>query len=149
MKIALSLIVLLLLSIPTSAQKDSGWRYLGENAYFAYSYNPKRISRPSINIVKLWIQTYLREGVTADKIVEDFKKRGLTAPEYKNFARAVRLYECNCKIDQMRTIRIITYDSKNDVIDDLKTDQAEWEDIVPDSIAEIIFNTACSDKSKN
>jgi hypothetical protein len=56
---------------------------------------------------------------------------------------ALDLFELKCPSYEYRITSHVEYDPKGNVLKSLSTKEAEWEDIVPDSLSQIVLKTAC------
>ena len=100
------------------------WRKIGRSHNEAFFYNGKdTICDADRKVLKTWI-----------KAIPD-------SPD--GHAYSLELFELNCRTYQLRRTSQTKYTSTGDIVDFRSIKEAEWDDVIPDSIGQTIFNTAC------
>ncbi|MGG9970920.1 surface-adhesin E family protein [Ferruginibacter sp. SUN002] len=119
-------------SVKTQDQSSStsSWLYItstsdaNSDIYMKSSYENKEYS-----IIKIWMKIK-RKVLKLDKKV------------YRN-AYELFLYEFDCYNKKMRAIKVVSYNSKSELVDSYNDDNVEFDDIVPDTIGSEMFKKVC------
>jgi hypothetical protein len=111
------------------------WKLYGTDANVLTYYDAESITRPSENIVRVWVRwDYTEKGVS--DWVRTFGK------EYENLSHTISLWEINCSEKKNRGLSLVDYDHKGDVIPSIHS-PGEWKFIFPDSIGESLYKKVC------
>lgn len=88
---------------------------------------------------KFWVKIKPAQGKLhqfQSKAIQGRKSRGLTRKGYKDYAYSLQLWEYDLKNRRNRILESLAYNSAGTVIDSYKDPYAEWETIVPESVAD-------------
>ena len=111
------------------------WKLFGDHDNYLIYYNIQNITRPSKNIVRVWIRwDYTKKGVM--DMVGKFGKK------YENLDYLKYLCEINCVEKMIRYLSANYYDNKGKVILSLSYSPEQYS-IVPESIAESLYKEVC------
>jgi hypothetical protein len=111
------------------------WRFYGGCENFLGYYDVQSITRPSKNVVKVMIKWELtKNGVLF--LVRDFSKK------YLNLSYAINLVEINCAKKKTHFVSHTTFNNMGLIIES-SSSLSEWPYIIPDSIAESLYEEVC------
>jgi hypothetical protein len=115
-----------------NTHNNPSWFYLGKIREGESIYISSKCVSNNLGIIKAWIK------ITNDTI----KYNGVI---YKN-CQEENLYLINRNEEKIRTIETICYSSSGKVIYDngQEENETEWLNVPPDSMGEIIYNSACA-----
>jgi hypothetical protein len=100
------------------------WFDIGSSKATRYFYSPKRALCEDDGTLKVWIKT----------VEKDTNK--------KHSYSMIR-YALNCRTDKMRVLTGTDYDKDGQVLSTEDDSETKWRDVVPESIGEMILETAC------
>jgi hypothetical protein len=111
------------------------WKnYAVTDYYFPY-YDAQSITRPSKNIVRVWV----KYNWTEKGIIDCVEKLG---KKYENVSHTIALRGINCTEKMARIQSTTYYDNKGGVIS--STDSpSEWSFIIPESVDELLYKEVC------
>lgn len=99
-----------------------GWKFIGESKTDHLWYDSDKSRCTDGGILKAWIkQMHLGSDL-----------------QY-----ALVLYELKCNADQYRIVSVTEYNEVGAVLSSDKSDDADWRDVVPESVAEVILKAVC------
>ena len=132
-KLGVMLIGLLIFSY--SEVWGADWElYYSHEEYLGY-YDTQNITRPSKNVVRVWIRwDFTEKGVLA--VV------GVSGKKYENLSWEVISWEINCAEKKYRLLSSTRYDHKGSVISSKGT-PSEWRFIIPESVITILYEEVC------
>jgi hypothetical protein len=111
------------------------WKHYGDDEKFSAYYDVQSITRPSKNIVRVWLRwDWTEKGVMV--MVGDFGKK------YENLSHSIDLHEINCVEKTIHSLSLTAYDNKRGVIYS-SSSPLKWDSIVPGSIIEILYKKVC------
>jgi hypothetical protein len=111
------------------------WKYYCGNDYYMDFYDAQGITRPSKDVVRVWVKSDYTEKGVLDR-VKDFGKK------YEYLNHAIVLWEINCAEKKLRRLSATNYDHIGNVINS-SSSQGEWAFIIPESISESLYKTVC------
>jgi len=128
-------VILIGLAIFGNAEVGGGLETLwGRREKSAY-YDVQSITRPSKNIVRVWLRwNWTEKGVMV--MVGNFWKK------YDNLSHSIDLHEINCVDKTIHSLSLTAYNNKRGVIYS-SSSPLEWDSIVPGSIIEILYKKVC------
>jgi hypothetical protein len=129
LKIVILIIGLIIVSVGEAYGMDWKFYWFDEN-FLAY-YDAQSITRPSKNIVRMWVKLNYNEKGVMDVV-------GKLGKKYENFSHVIVLYEINCIEKMIRAKESIDYDNKGRVIHSSRS-PLEWNFIIPGSMGEILY----------
>jgi hypothetical protein len=106
------------------AELKDEWRPTGETETQSFYYNTRKLVCDDKGILKVWIKTLQRDDT-------------------KLLAYSMDRLELNCRSNQTRLMSTIKYKKGGGVIDSFTSTAPKWEDVIPDSIGELIWQTVC------
>ena len=111
------------------------WKLYDSNENYLGYYDAQDITRPSKNIVRVWVKwDYTEKGV-----IEWVGKLG---KKYENLSHLKNLSEINCVEKTVRILSMIYYDNKGGVIYS-SSSPLELDFIVPESHGERLYKVTC------
>ncbi len=120
------------------------WEYFSDNIY----YNKTNITKSS-GIISVWTYNIVTDDFRKHKI-EEIKKNNLEKSiKYQHYDHNVVLWGIDCKERRVGQEKIIYYNDKRKVIDVIKSNNSEWERIVPGSIGENLYEKFCITRKKS
>lgn len=105
------------------AETKDEWRHAGESEAQSFFYNTRKTVCEK-GILKVWIKTVQKDETTS-------------------LAYSMDRVDLNCRSNQQRLMSTIKYKKGGAVIDSFTSAAPKWEDLVPDSIGELIQRTIC------
>jgi len=132
MKALIILVSVLLIGHKGIAQD---WVYIGSDRKGSKWYIKSSYVTKNYNSIKIWSKQVNKSST----ITKNGKKITL------NNTYTVDLYEYNCSEQTSKLIGSTTYNSQGRVIKTFKVEEynQEWDDVVPDSMGELILNKVC------
>jgi hypothetical protein len=112
------------------------WKPYGRSDDYLGYYDAQRITRPSKNIVRVW----LRWDWTEKSVLRFVGKFGR---EYENLSHSIMLNEINCAEKKIRTMSSHSYDNKGGAIDSLSDPSSKWDFIVTETMGEKLYKEVC------
>lgn len=118
-----------------------------------YFYNPKKVKNISKSIKQVWLMSITipienlsfedSQSNNDESITESAIE--LTSRKYATW---LTLDEMDCTNDKGRSVQFIKYDSEGNIIDSysLSKDEIKWDENVPNSIGEALFEFVCNKK---
>ena len=135
--VAIILGIVLLFPHP-HANAEEGYIPYGVTKYSVLYYNPESITSPSEGVIRLQTKVVSKCNDSKDWIIKDH-------PNCSNlsWAYVITFTEINCSSRQDRDISSVGYNREGKATDSLSTEDAEWEDIIPESYSEALYNLVC------
>ena len=118
--------------------QGADWRLYDSNNLRKSYYNADRVTRPSKNIVRVWVRWNFTEKGVMDMVRSVGKK--LEKLEY-----SISLNEINCAEKTSRFLSSVYYDNNGKMIYTLSSSKfpTEWLFIVPESNADNLYKKIC------
>jgi Surface-adhesin protein E len=110
------------------------WKYYGTNEDGSYFYDTESISRPSRNLVDVWVQSAYTPKSLAHWVREGGKG-------FQDLDFTLISLELNCAERSARYLQIVFYSKKGEVFSPI--DSEEWHLIAPDSMIESLHKEVC------
>ncbi len=111
------------------------WRLYGRDGERIRYYDAERITRPSKDIVRVWIRfEYTDKGVI--EMVRNYVKK------YENIGQQIALEEINCLEKAWRNLSLTHYSKEGKVIFSGSHD-GQWNYIVSGSVGESLYKAVC------
>jgi hypothetical protein len=135
MKLRIAILVFGLIIISIGEVYGADWKLYYFDEKKSYLYDAQSITRPSKNIVRVWIRwDYTEKGVMGT--VGKFGKK------YENLDHLKYLCEINCVEKMIRYLLAAYYDNKRKVIHSLSS-SPERHFIIPESMGENLYKEIC------
>jgi len=99
------------------------WREIGDTKEATYYYNTLKVICEK-GILKAWIKSAQKDTG-------------------KPLAYSLTRYELNCHSNQLRATSTVHYEKDGTLLDSFTPKNPAWDDLVPDSIGEHIWQTVC------
>ena len=129
--------ILIGLSVFTCAEVwGEDWKYLGEAMDGTFFYDATSITRPSENIVRVWVKLSYNE----DGILEMVRKHG---PKYKELSYALVSWEIDCSNKRYRISLEIFYSQKAGFLSSDTTGKFSERDFSPESVSDFLSKAVC------
>jgi hypothetical protein len=141
-KIRLPFLVVVL-SINCAIAEAADWTLLGKNNLGAAYYDKYSIEKLSGDVMRVWVKNvYSSEGVKA------FREAFPQIDSFETISYTLYIYELKCSTGSFRSIKATTYNSlesaiKGTDLDYIKTGQATWEHITPNSMMALLSEASC------
>jgi hypothetical protein len=110
------------------------WKYYGTNEDGSYFYDTESITRPSKNLVEVWVQS-----AYSQKSISHWVREGGIGFQDLDFT--LISLELNCVERSARYLRIVFYSKNGEVFHPMDND--EWHFIAPDSMIESLSKEVC------
>jgi hypothetical protein len=123
----------LVLAVSLGITAKAKWKYAGTSQGNIVVYDTNSIKRrgPVVSVWEKWLP-----------IGETNRQRRADSLSMPTFAYQIERSEYHCTKKQLRNVRTVLYDTEGRIID--SSDEADaWEDVVPDSIGEVISDAVC------
>ncbi|HSB03619.1 MAG TPA: surface-adhesin E family protein [Thermodesulfobacteriota bacterium] len=120
------------------SKAEEDWVLYGITKYLILSYNPKSITHPSKDTVRLQIKVLSKCNDSKGWTVKDHPNCSNIEWDY-----VLTLTEINCPSKQDRDIESVGYDKEGKSIASSSDETSPWSDIVPDSYTEILYKSVC------
>lgn len=146
------LLIALLIScfaVSTGAQQpkplidESRWKLFGHTKDHDHFYDSTRMDqRSDKNGFRIWT----KQVITGPEARARYLKRMSASKDraWQNYLYTLELIDCDCPRRRYRTVKAILCDTEQAVIDTFTMDEHKpWNDVVPDSIFEILLNAVC------
>jgi len=127
-----------LLSFDDYSKAEEDWVLYGVTKYLILSYNPKSITRPSKDTVRLQIKVLSKCNDSKDWTVKDHPNCSNIDWDY-----VLILTEINCSSKQDRDIESVGYNREGKSIASSSDETSQWSDIIPESYTEILYKSVC------
>ena len=111
------------------------WKFYTKGLYGDYFYDAEGITRPSKDIVRVWVKVEYSE-MGAFQMIRELGK------EYKNINYAKVLHEINCSDKTMRDLSLDDYSKEGKIIFSTSSED-KWDYIVQGSAAEALYEAVC------
>ena len=98
-------------------------------------YDAQSITRPSKNIVRVWTRSNYTEKGVIDIV-------GRLGKKYENLSDSTTLWEINCLEKKCRFLSIAYHNNKGEPISFFGS-PSEWDFIIPETMAEILYKEIC------
>ena len=138
MKLRIAIVVFALIIISIGEAYGADWKLYDSNDLRQSYYNADSITRPSKNIVRVWVRWNFTEKGVMDMVRSVGKK--LEKLEY-----SISLNEINCAEKTNRLLSSIYYDNNGKMIYSISSSNfpTEWLFIVPESNADNLYKKIC------
>ena len=110
----------------------------GVTKYLILYYNPKSVTRPSKDIIRLQIKVVSKCNDSKDWMIKSHPNCSNMDWDY-----VTTLTEINCSSKQDRDIESVGYDHKGKPVESLASETSEWSDIDPGSYTDILYRLVC------
>ena len=110
------------------------WKYYGTNDDGSYFYDTESITRPSKNLVEVWVQS-----AYSPKSISHWVKEG--GKSFQDLDFTLISLELNCVERSARYLQIVFYSRNGKVFYPMDND--EWHFIAPDSMIESLHKEVC------
>lgn len=110
----------------------------GVTKYLMLYYNPKSITRPSKDVVRLKIKVVSKCNDNKDWMIKDHPNCSNIAWDY-----VITVTEINCLSKQDRDIESVGYNNEGNPVESFATETPEWSDIDPESYTEALYKLVC------
>jgi len=110
------------------------WKYYGTNDDGSYFYDTESITRPSKNLVEVWVQS-----AYSQKSISRWVREG--GKGFQDLDFTLISLELNCVERSARYLRIVFYSKNGKVFYPMDND--EWHFIAPDSMIESLTKEVC------
>jgi hypothetical protein len=125
-----------LLIIGNAEVWGADWKFYGSTENYLAYYDAQNITRPSKNIVRVWVKwDYTEKGVII--LV------GKLGEKFYNLNNSINLIEINCLEKKFRNPSVIFHNNKGGVIYDLNDPSSEWNIFIPEVISESLYKEVC------
>jgi len=111
------------------------WRYYGTNEDGSYFYDTESMTRPSKNLVEVWVQSAYSEKSISHWVSEGGKG-------FQDLDFSLIFLELNCVERSVRYLRIVFYSKNGKVFYPIDND--EWHFIAPDSMTGTLHKEVCN-----
>lgn len=112
------------------------WKLYDSGDYSLNYYDAQSMTRPSKNIVRVWVKVnYTKKGVIVWV--------GRLGKKYEDLSHTKELCEINCVEKMFRSLSINFYDNKGGVIYSSSSPLLKWDFIIPESINEALYKEVC------
>ena len=135
MKLRIAILFFGLIIVSIGDVYGADWRLYDSNDLRQSYYNADSMTRPSKNIVKVWVRWNFTEKGVMDMVRSVGKK--LEKLEY-----SISLNEINCAEKKSRSLSETSYDNKGKVIISSSSPK-EWDFIIPESMHESLYKEVC------
>ena len=120
------------------SKAEEDWVLYGVTKYLILSYNPKSITHPSKDTVRLQIKVLSKCNDSKDWTVKDHPNCSNIDWDY-----VLILTEINCSSKQDRDIESVGYNREGKSIASSSDETSQWSDIIPESYTEILYKSVC------
>jgi uncharacterized protein YtpQ (UPF0354 family) len=111
------------------------WKLYAKTDQYIRYYNANGITRPSKNIVRVWVRwDYTDKGII--DIVKNLGKK------YENIHHTIMLDEINCSDKKVRTLSFSDYSRGGKAIRS-GSFSGEWNYFFPESVTEALYEVVC------
>ena len=110
------------------------WKYYGTNEDGSYFYDIESMTRPSKNLIEVWVQSAYTE-----KSISHWVREG--GKDFQDLDFTLISLELNCVERSARYLRIVFYSKNGKVFYPIDND--EWHFIAPDSMIESLHKEVC------
>lgn len=110
------------------------WKYYGTNEEGSYFYDTESITRPSKNLVDVWVQSAYTQKSIAHWVREGGK-------HFQDLDFTLISLELNCVERSARYLQVVFYSKKGEVFSPINSE--EWHFIAPDSMIESLHKEVC------
>jgi len=119
------------------------WEYYADNRY----YDKTKITQLN-NVISVWTYRIVTNDLRQEAIDDYQGKNDLErANKYRSLDHFISLVEIDCKNKMMRLKRFISYNDKEQMLDDHSYDPA-WETIAPNTVDDILYQKLCPSKEQ-
>jgi hypothetical protein len=132
------LVTALLFSLGYSSAAEEDDRLYGISKYLILYYNPKSITRPSKDTVRLRIKVVSKCNDSKDWTIKSHPNCSNIDWDY-----VVTLTEINCLSKQDRDIESVGYNKEGDSTES-SVIETPWSDIVPESYTDFLYGLVCN-----
>jgi hypothetical protein len=115
------------------------WKYYGTNEDGSYFYDTESITRPSKNLVEVWVQS-----AYSPQSISHWVKEG--GQSFQDLDFTLISLELNCVERSARYLRIVFYSRNGKIFYPMDND--EWHFVAPDSMIETLHKEVCKEARK-
>jgi hypothetical protein len=132
------LIGIVLFFTHSHAKAEEGYIPYGVTKYSVLYYNPESITYPSKGVIRLQTKVVSKCNDSKEWMIKDH-------PNCSNldWAYVITFTEINCSSKQDRDISSVGYNKEGKPTNSLSTEDAEWDDIIPESYSEALYKLVC------
>ena len=129
-------VILIGLAIFTYAEVwGADWKFYNSNQWYLGYYDAQSITRPSKNIVRVWVKW----DCTEKGVLENVKRLG---KQWENLSHIKLLKEIDCVEKKERILSSTDYNNKGEMIHS-SSSPSEWDFITPESVGEALYKEVC------
>ncbi len=143
------LLALALFSTAICAQEDPRpkWKLLTTANTFFFQYNANQVIHTPEGTIKFWVKmSPTVEGLVDDQARDDMiglrQKYHQSTKGYDRWGYTLTQYEVHCSQQRYRILTWADYRQSGDKLDS-GTPAGDWQDIIPDSLAETMLKKMC------
>jgi hypothetical protein len=112
------------------------WKLYNSTEKFMAYYDAQSITHPSKNIVRVWASNSWTEKGIKDMV-------GSLGKKFKNVTHSTILWEINCVEKKYHYLAVTSYSNKGDVIYFDDSSPTDWDFIIPESLAGLLYKKVC------
>jgi hypothetical protein len=112
------------------------WKLYNSSEKFMAYYDAQSITHPSKNIVRVWASNSWTEKGVRDMV-------GSLGKKFMDVRHSVLLWEINCVEKKYHYLAVTSYSNKGDVIYFDDSSPTDWDFIIPESLAELLYKKVC------
>jgi hypothetical protein len=148
MRISSLLIVLVSFSIViSSVTEGADWKYYGRTECSDSYYDAQSIKKISQDILEVWTKEVVTSKKQKDLMIKSRRGYDPSPRGFRDYAVELSLKEISCSTEGMRYLAIVDYNAVNKIIDSVDF-TGKWRQVIPNSIAEDLYNIVCKSKKK-
>lgn len=126
---------------PKTPSKES-WVFYGKSIYGDYYYDNNSILSVNQDIFRIWILE--RQSIEGKKFKTYVRKSlKLSTDGYDKLDQSIMLVQIYCQTNSMTTVKIVDYDNKGNILDDVDIPNPTITSISSNSINELIRKLIC------
>ena len=136
---SVAIIIGIVLLFPHSHGKaEESYIPYGVTKYSVLYYNPETITYPSKGVIRLRTKVVSKCNDSKEWMIKDH-------PNCSNldWADVITFTEINCSSKQDRDISSVGYNKEGKPTNSLSAEDAEWDDIIPESYSETLYQLVC------
>ena len=115
--------------------KGADWKFYGGSDNYLGCYDTQSITRPSKNIVRVWVRQYYTEKGVIDYV-------GGLGKKYENLSHTKIVLEIDCAEKTIHNLSFTDYDNKGRAIYS-DSSPSKWIFIPPKTVAEGLYEEVC------
>lgn len=119
------------------------WKYYAEGKAGDYYYNKKTLKKSS-NIISVW--TYVKiSKIQREEYIKGLEETGarVSAIKYWTYDHAMFFWDMNCKERIFRLKKFIHYDSMDNILNNPRDEDGDWNSIPPGSTMDVLLERIC------